>query len=96
MFGTALLLCAQSLTAVLVKNGSMRRGLFTAMLLTALLGILLPGTLIPLCQMATMRCRMLMRPGMTILFALMGIASTVGAFLPGEPSAEKQKRQVRV
>ena len=96
MFGIALLLCAQSLTAVLVKSGSMRRGLFAAMLLTAILGILLPGTLIPLCQMATMRCRMLMRPGMTILFALMGIAAAAGAFLSGESSVEKQKRQVGV
>ena len=74
-----LLLAALALAALVVPSA--RLGLYIAMALTCVLGILTPGTLIALCQMATMRCRALMQPATTILFALSLAASAVGAWL---------------
>ena len=83
-------MAAEAVIAVAWKNESLRKGLYIAMALTAVLGILVPGTLIGLCGMATMRCRALMRPAMTILFAVMGIASAAGIYLSGERTAGRQ------
>ena len=74
--GVGGLLAALSLLALLLKKE--RAGLYLAMLPTALLGILTPGTLINLCGMATMRCRALMKPAATILLALMMAAALAG------------------
>ena len=90
LFGLALLMTAEAVIAVAWKNESLRKGLYIAMALTAVLGILVPGTLIGLCGMATMRCRALMRPAMTILFAVMGIASAAGVFFSGEQATERK------
>ena len=90
LFGLALLMGAEAVIAAAWKNESIRKGLYIAMVLTAVLGILVPGTLIGLCGMATMRCRALMRPAMTILFAVMGIASAAGIYLSGERTAGRQ------
>lgn len=81
LFGTALLIAAQSITLLCMKDAATRRGLFLAMLLTSLLGILIPGPLISLCGMATMRCRALMKPAQTILFTVMGIGSLTGMLM---------------
>ena len=83
VLGVGILLAAQSLLALLAgrKNGSIAAGVYLSMILTAVLGIVLPGGLIPLCGMATMRCRALMRPAMTILFVLCGLLSALGLWL---------------
>lgn len=86
LFGAALLIGAEGLAAICLKNSGVCRGLFLSMTATSVLGICIPGLLISLCGMATMRCRALMRPAMTILFALMGIVSVIGCML----SKEKQ------
>ena len=57
---------------------SQRSGLYLAQAASAALGILTPGTLIALCGMATMRCRMVMKPAMTVLFALTLAVAIVG------------------
>ena len=85
VFGTAVLLAVQSLCAIVQRQEAGRRGLYLAMMLTAVLGILFPGTLIGLCGMATMRCRAVMRPAVTILFSLAAILSLAG-FLTGRTS----------
>ncbi len=79
LLGVGGLLAALALAALVVPSA--RLGLYIAMALTCVLGILTPGTLIALCQMATMRCRALMQPATTILFALSLAASAVGAWL---------------
>ena len=79
LLGVGGLLAALALSAMCVPSA--RLGLYIAMALTCILGILTPGTLIALCQMATMRCRALMQPATTILFALSLAASAVGAWL---------------
>ena len=41
-------------------------------------GLLTPGTLIDICKVNTMRCRMVMRPAMLVLFALTLVIAMVG------------------
>lgn len=76
MLGEGALLAALSLMALAFKRE--RAGLYLAMLPASLLGLLTPGTLIALCKMPTMRCRMLTQPAMMILFGVMLPASLVG------------------
>lgn len=58
-----------------------RFGTYLAGIAVSVLGILTPGTLISLCRMDSMRCRAVMQPGMTILFAAAGLASLWGFLL---------------
>ena len=78
MLGIGLLLAVLSLTALLVKDGRVRAGILFAAAAAAVLGIIVPGTLINLCGMATMRCRAVMRPAMTLLCALTAASSLAG------------------
>ena len=78
MLGIGLLLAVLSLTALLVKDGRLRAGLLFAAAAAAVLGIFVPGTLIGLCGMATMRCRAVMRPAMTLLCALTAVSCLAG------------------
>lgn len=88
LFGISLLLTAQGIGLLAArKNTQLCRGLFLAMVLTSVLGMLIPGPVISLCGMATMRCRALMRPAMTILMGLTGLFSLTGFFLSGEAPA---------
>ena len=77
LLGLSLLSGALSLLAVLLPSA--RAGLYPAIFLTCVLGILTPGTLISLCKMSSMRCRAVMQPGMIILFAAAGLAALYGA-----------------
>ena len=84
LFGLSIVIAAESVIVVWRKNTALRRGLYLAMMLTAVLGILMPGTLISLCAMDSMRCRMIMRPAMLVLYALMLVSATTGALLSRE------------
>ena len=79
MLGEGALLAALSLLALAMKRE--RTGLYLAMVPASLLGLLTPGTLIAICKMPTMRCRMVSRPAMMILFGAMLIAALVGWLL---------------
>ena len=76
LMGEGALMAALSLLALILKRE--RAGLYLASALTAILGLLTPGVLIDLCKMDAMRCRMLMKPAMMILFGAMLIASVAG------------------
>ena len=79
ILGEGGLLAVLSLLALAMKRE--RAGIYLAMAPASLLGLLTPGALIALCKMPTMRCRMLTRPAMMILFGIMLIVSLVGALL---------------
>ena len=66
MLGEGALLAALAVLALALRRE--RAGLYLAMIPASLLGLLTPGTLIALCKMPTMRCRMLTRPATMILF----------------------------
>ena len=84
LFGLSIVIAAESVIVLWRKDAGLRRGLYLAMMLTAMLGILMPGTLISLCVMESMRCRMIMRPAMLVLYALMLVSATTGALLSKE------------
>ncbi len=73
-----ILLAVLSVLLLFVRAPKTRGILFMITAVTALAGILMPGTLLPVCRMDTMRCRMVMQPAMIILFALALLASACG------------------
>ena len=79
LLGEGILLAVLALAAMAFKRE--RPGLYLAMLAASLLGMLTPGTLVSLCKVPTMRCRMITRPAMMILFALALAAALVGWLL---------------
>ena len=81
VFGLAILIAAESALVFWRKNTGLRKGLYLAMVLTAELGILTPGTLISLCSMESMRCRMIMFPAVVVLFSLMLVSAAAGVLL---------------
>ena len=80
LLGTGILLAAESLFALFCGDSRVRQGVYFSMIFTACLGCLIPGTLIDLCHMATMRCRALMQPAMRILFLISVVISIIGYF----------------
>ena len=78
MLGIGLLLAVLSLAALFVKDGRLRAGILFAAAAAAVLGIFVPGTLIRLCGMATMRCRAVMRPAMMLLCVLTAVSCLAG------------------
>ena len=76
LLGLGLLLLAFSFLAVLLQK--FRAGLYLSIVIACILGMLTPGTLISICGMDTMRCRMLMRPAMLILFGVALLVALVG------------------
>ena len=79
MLGEGGLLAVLALLALALMRE--RAGLYLAMLPASLLGLLTPGTLIALCKMPTMRCRMVTQPAMMILFGSTLLAALVGWLL---------------
>ena len=73
-----ILLAALSVLFLFIKAPKTRMILFVITSVAALVGILMPGTLLPVCKMDTMHCRMVMQPAMIILFALALLASVCG------------------
>ena len=74
--------CVLGVLAVFALCGKRARpGVYLSSLPVCALGILTPGTLIDLCRMRTMRCRMVMQPAMIILFAAALLCALAGAFI---------------
>ena len=76
LLGEGCLAAALALLALFVEQA--RLGLYLASALNAVLGLLTPGTLIAICGMDTMRCRMVMRPAMLVLCGLSLVAALAG------------------
>ena len=73
-----ILLAVLSVFLLFIKAPKTRMILFIITAVAALAGVLMPGTLLPVCKMDTMHCRMVMQPAMIILFALSLLASVCG------------------
>ena len=76
------------LAALCLAVSRARFGAYLSILPVCALGILTPGTLIGLCGMSTMRCRMIMQPAAVILSAACFVSAAAGAAL----SAGSRKR----
>ena len=72
------LITVLAILTFLLRTPSARIILFAASLCLAAVGILLPGTLFPVCRMDTMHCRAVMQPAAIILFAAAAAVSAGG------------------
>ncbi|MBR6185919.1 MAG: DUF4418 family protein [Clostridia bacterium] len=74
--------CAVGILAILsLCVQKARLGTYLSALPVCGLGILTPGTLMDLCHMSTMRCRMVMQPAMILLFSAALLCALTGAIL---------------
>ena len=81
LLGLGCALGALAVLALLLRHALF--GVYISALPLCVLGILTPGTLIDLCRMSTMRCKMVMQPAMIILFSAVLAAALTGAILTG-------------
>lgn len=79
LLGLGCVLSVLAVFALCVKRA--RPGVYLGSLPVCALGILTPGTLIDLCRMSTMRCRMVMQPAMILLFSAALLCAMTGAIL---------------
>ena len=75
LMGIAALLTALSVMKCVVRGTGAKRGLALSMIPAALLAALLPGSLIDLCMMDTMRCHQVTQPGATVFGCLIAAIS---------------------
>ena len=84
LFGLGCVTGILSVLLLCVKR--FRAGIYLSMLPVCVLGILTPGTLIDLCHMSVMRCRMVMQPAMMILFSAALLCALIGAVIHARKS----------
>lgn len=81
--GTALLcagvlLAVLALLAVVLKGRNARIVLFVLCVVTSVAVMLIPGTIFPICGMATMHCQLVMRPFALVVGLVAAVTSVVG------------------
>ena len=79
LLGSGCVLGIMAAFALCVEHAHL--GIYLGALPVCALGILTPGTLIDLCRMSTMRCRMVMQPAMIILFSAALLCALIGVLL---------------
>ena len=79
LLGLGCVLGILAVLSLLIRRA--RCGAYLSAMPLCLLGILTPGSLIDLCRMSTMRCRMVMQPAMMILFSAALAAALTGTIL---------------
>ena len=77
LLGIAAVMLVMSLLHLLPLRTGMKEGLVIAMIPVSFLIIVLPGRLIPLCMMETMRCHVMMQPAVTVIAVLNIVLSAV-------------------
>ena len=79
--GIAAVLLVISVIHLVVKDAKVKQGLALAMIPVALFSIILPGNMIGLCMMDTMRCRSVMRPATLIVSVLVIVSAAFDLIL---------------
>ncbi len=87
LLGLGCALGMQAAAALCAKRA--RQGILMGALPVCVLGILAPGTLIDLCRMSTMRCRMVMQPAMIILFSAALLCTLAGVIACRQKAAKR-------
>ncbi|MCR5142565.1 MAG: DUF4418 family protein [Ruminococcus sp.] len=65
----------QALLRILLKNSGIKAGLAAGIFLSAAAVISIPGKVIPLCMMDTMRCVSTFKPAVIVIASLLAVAS---------------------
>ena len=81
--GIASVLLVISVIHMFVKDAKVKQGLAIAMIPTALFSVILPGNMIGLCMMNTMRCHSVMRPASIIVSVLVIAAAAFDLLVQG-------------
>ena len=79
--GLGAVMCVQNVIAFILRDSKTRLGAYLSILPVSLLSLLVPGTVIAICKMNTMRCVNTMRPATMILSALILLFSGINAYL---------------
>ena len=69
------ILVVQSLAAVIVSNEKVKLGITLAQIPTAVAVFLVPGTIISLCMMSSMRCISIFQPAVRVISAIVFVVS---------------------
>ena len=93
LLGVGVLLAAEALAALLIADHGTRLGLYLALALTAVLGMLVPGVVVDLCRMATMRCQAIMKPGAWVLCGGMAALAMAGLILEKKKGGKSHGRE---
>ena len=86
--GVAAVLFVISLLHALIPRAQIKMGLALAMIPAAALAFLLPGTMIDLCMMETMRCHTVMTPAVTVLSLVNIMIAAADVYVQGRGEAE--------
>ena len=70
-------MCALGLAAALSKTKSLRVAMYGLLIAGACVSFLIPGVIVSMCMMTTMRCYSVMRPFVRIMAALIAVSSAV-------------------
>ncbi len=79
VFAAGIVLCLLSILILVSRKPGIKALLSCTAVLTAAAVMLIPGTLIHLCMMPQMRCRVLMRPSVMVLGTLILAAGVLSA-----------------
>lgn len=74
-------MAAASLAAMLLGGKIPRMALYAAVALAGAAAFLTPGTLVAICGMDTMSCRMVMRPAAMVLSALIVLSAGINVWM---------------
>lgn len=85
-----LILTAESLVALFPGEGRTRFYLSLSMLTTAVIGLITPGYLFPLCKMTDMRCRLVMRTSASAVLVLICLMLVLQAGLGFREAVRKK------
>ncbi len=79
LLGLGCVLGVMAVFALCIRRACL--GIFFSALPVCVLGILTPGTLMDLCHMSAMRCRMVMQPAMILLFSAVLLCALSGVII---------------
>ncbi|BEU88822.1 hypothetical protein TAMA11512_22860 [Selenomonas sp. TAMA-11512] len=82
--GVAAVLAVTALLHLVISRPQVKQGLSLAMIPLSVLAILLPGHLIELCMMETMRCHTVMKPAVTAISLLNILLAAVDVYIQGK------------
>ena len=81
--GLGAVLTLQSLMLLVINNRRTCCGISMAMIPVAILAAVIPGRVIPLCMMESMRCHQIMKSAVLVVSGAITVASIVEAVLSG-------------
>ena len=79
--GISVLMAIQSLVMIVLRNNGIGEGISISLGLEAILALVLPGCVIPLCMMETMRCHAIMNPGVMVFGIIIAVLSAINVVL---------------